>query len=837
MKYTIEHIREVTTGSFLQFAGSYSIEHLLTDSRRLLFAESSLFFALSGPRRNGSQFIQELYDRGLRNFVVSEPVDLSLYGQANFILVANTLEALQKLVSFHRSQFDFPVIGITGSNGKTVVKEWLNQLLEDQYTIVRSPRSYNSQVGVPLSVWQINEKNDLGIFEAGISQAGEMEKLEAIIRPTIGIFTNIGEAHAEGFESLERKVQEKALLFTRCEVVIFREDDAQIVRVLRASAEPFLSPARGAEPPLRLMSWGVDPRATVHVRGVDSTVHRSTIQLGFGEEVFSLEIPFADQASVENSIHCVCVLLHLGLPSRLIQEKFLRLAAIAMRMEVKTGINHCTIINDSYSADLSSLRIALDFLVQQQQQRKRTVILSDFLQSGMDETSLYQEIARLLQLKQISRLIGIGPAMCRQQELFKRNLASATETSFFASTGDFIQQFHNTGFRDETILVKGARVFQFERIERLLVRQAHQTLLEINLGLMAHNLRQYQQLLRPSTKTMVMVKAFAYGMGSYEIANFLQFQKVDYLAVAYGDEAVELRRAGIGVPIMVMNVEPSSFPALLQYPVEPVIYSFRLLDQVDQFMKKEGMTQLPVHLELETGMNRLGFALEDTEGLVERLKSSSLRIMSIFSHLAASEQAGQDHFTREQAERFSRAADQIQAAFNYPIMKHLANSAAIIRHPELQLDMVRLGIGLYGIDLAHNPGLDLREVSTLKTTIAQIKTLHDQDTIGYNRQGLATEGLTMATVRIGYADGYPRTLGNGTGKMWLKGRLVPTLGSICMDMTMVDISGVPNVQEGDEILVFGGELPVEQVAHWAGTIPYEIITGLSQRVKRVYFEE
>jgi Alr-MurF fusion protein len=837
VKYAIEHIGEVMAGSFLQYSGSYQIEYLLTDSRRLLFAQSSLFIALPGPRRNGSQFIKDLYDRGVRNFVVSDRVDFSGYGGANFLLVASTLEALQKMASLHRSQFDIPVVGITGSNGKTVVKEWLNQLLEDQYTIVRSPRSYNSQVGVPLSVWQINEKHDLGVFEAGISEAGEMEKLEKIIRPTIGIFTNIGEAHAEGFESVERKIQEKILLFRRAGVVIFREDDPLIAHALRTASEPFGSDNQRGLPPRRLMSWGMDPKATVHLRGIDRSEQSASIQLGFGDELFSVEIPFADNASVENAMHCVCTLLYLGLPIPLIREKFLRLAAIAMRLEVKTGINHCTIINDSYSADLSSLKIALDFLVQQQQHRKRTVILSDFLQSGMDEAELYWEIARLLQLKKISHLIAIGSAITRHQAVFHQALGPDVETSFFVSTGDFIQHFQSSNFRDETILVKGARVFQFEHIETLLVRQAHQTLLEINLDQMAHNLRAYQQILRPSTKTMVMVKAFAYGMGSYEIANFLQFQKVDYLAVAYADEAVELRRAGISLPIMVMNIEPASFVALLQYPIEPVIYSFRLLDLVDQFVKKEGITTLPIHLEIETGMNRLGFPLPDLGTLVKRLQTSSLRIMSVFSHLAASEESGQDEFTRRQADRFLQAAAQIQAGFDHPILKHLANSAAIIRHPELQLDMVRLGIGLYGIDLAHKPLLQLREVSTLKTTIAQIRTLHREDTVGYNRKGLATEGLTMATVRIGYADGYPRSLGNGNGKMWLKGRLVPTLGSICMDMTMVDISGVPGVEEGDEILVFGQELPVEQVANWAGTIPYEIITGVSQRVKRVYFKE
>jgi Alr-MurF fusion protein len=832
--YRTEHITEIVGGSFLQFHRDDGVEHLLTDSRRLIFPNSSIFFALPGPRRDGSQFVQDLYKRGVKNFVVSAQRDHASMPEANFIQVDSPTEALQRLASFHRSRFDIPVIGVTGSNGKTIVKEWLYQLLEDQFSIVRSPRSYNSQIGVPLSVWQMSEKNDLAIFEAGISQAAEMEKLEKMIKPTVGIFTNIGEAHSEGFESIENKIQEKLILFQETQVVIFCQDDPAISQALALSRSP-TSGWTMAHPDRSLMGWGYDPQARVRIKRMDKTSAETNMLLGFEGHDYSLTIPFGDDASIQNAMHCICVLLQMEIPKALIQEKLQRLTVLAMRLEIKKGINRSTLINDSYSADLSSLRIALDFLGQQKQHPKKTVILSDFLQTGRNQKELYQEIARLLEQNKIDRLLAIGEEIAATRAAFEGVLPA--EAIFYKSTDEFINNFHPSDFRDESILLKGARKFQFERIEGLLSSQVHQTVLEINFNDMAHNLAEFQRLLKPSTKMMVIVKAFAYGMGSYEIANFLQFQKVDYLAVAYADEAVELRVAGITIPIMVMNIEESAFPALLQYHIEPVIYSFRLLEKLDRFLKMEAMVNLPVHIEIETGMNRLGFSVEDMALLVGKLKQSSVRIQSVFSHLAASEEAQQDAFTVHQASLFLEATGQIQASFPYPFLKHLANSAAIIRHPHLQLDMVRLGIGLYGIDPENSKGLDLKEASTLKSTIAQIRPLSTNETVGYNRKGVAAKPITMATIRIGYADGYPRSLGQGIGKMWLKGYLVPTLGSICMDMTMVDISGVPDVKEGDEILIFGKELPVSQLARWAHTIPYEIVTGVSQRVKRIYFEQ
>ncbi len=818
LKYFIDHINTIVSGKFLSLHQNDLIEHLLTDSRRLIFPNTTLFFALGGARRSGNQFVEDLYQRGVRNFVVDNKNDIEDHQEANIILVENSLSALQQLASFHRQRFDFPVIGITGSNGKTIVKEWLNQLLEDDYHIVRSPRSYNSQIGVPLSVWQINETHEMGIFEAGISRPDEMKELEKIIQPTIGIFTNIGEAHSEGFKNIQNKIHEKLLLFNHAKTIIYNSDDKNISLEISASKNKY-----------ELIDWGKNQSAKIRIKNVNKDHGRTTIDF----ENFSLTIPFTDDASVENAITCICALLYLKIPVEQIREKLLRLSPVSMRLELKSGINNCSVINDSYSADINSLKIALDFMLQQQQHKKRTVILSDILESGKEERKLYDEVAQLLVQKKVDRLIGIGVKISAEKEIFH----AINETDFYVDADQFKKDFHRLHFREETILLKGARIFEFETIDRLLSEQIHQTVLEINLNAMAHNLKQYQRLLKPSTKLMAMVKAFSYGGGSFEIANLLQFHKVDYLAVAYADEGIDLRKSGINLPIMVMNPEITTFDALIQYQLEPVIYSFRLLNLFDGFLKKEGIRQFPVHVELETGMNRLGFSLQEITALIAALRNASFKIQSVFSHLAASEETQQDQFTKHQAASFFHAAIEIQLGIGYSFIKHIENSAAIVRYPEFQFDMVRLGIGLYGIDSAVSPHVNLQEVSTLKSTIAQIKHLADGDTVGYNRKGMADGKTTIATVGIGYADGYPRILGNGNGKMLVKGRLAPVIGSVCMDMTMIDITGIADVHEGDEVIIFGKQLSVEQLAKWAQTISYEILTGVSQRVKRVYFEE
>jgi Alr-MurF fusion protein len=852
LKYAIAHIAGIVQGEFLQRRpGGHEdeIEHLLVDSRRLIFPETTLFFALKGPGRDGQLFLEDLYKRGVRHFVVhsaaASPFTASPavgFPEANIILVKDTLAALQQLAAYHRRQFTIPVIGITGSNGKTIVKEWLNQLLEDKFHIARSPRSYNSQTGVPLSVWQLQPEHELGIFEAGISRPGEMPKLEAIIHPTIGVFTNIGEAHSEGFDNRMSKAAEKLQLFTGADVLVYCNDQPETDEAVNS----WVTDRAGKETPLRF-AWGRGIGAAVSIASIEKQDGWTTIRGHYPGQGLSFSIPFTDDASIENILHCVCVMLCLGLPFEAIPGKLEGLSAIAMRLELKNGINHCSIINDSYSADLNSLSIALDFLSQQQQHARRTVILSDILESGRAEQDLYKQVALALRQKKIDRLVGIGGKISAHASEFTALFRG--ETVFYPSVEQFRKDIHRLHFRDETILIKGARIFEFEQIDHLLSGQIHQTVLEIDLNAMAHNLRQYRQLLQPGTKVMAMVKAFAYGSGSYEIANLLQFHQVDYLGVAYADEGVALRKSGIGMPIMVMNAEDSSFDLLVQYNLEPVIYSFPLLHAFAASLKEQGILQFPVHIELETGMNRLGFPIKNTDELEKALAGAPFKVQSVFSHLAASEEPGQDDFTFRQAALFLETAKRLRSTLGYPFLQHIANTAAITRHPHLQLDMVRLGIGLYGIDSAqdrphpanpaHSPHslTDLQEVSTLKSTIAQIKHLEKGDTIGYSRLGIAAPGETIATIRIGYADGYPRSLGNGAGKMWIRGRLAPVTGSVCMDMTMIDITGIPDVKEGDEVTVFGKELSVSQLAQWAKTIPYEILTGVSQRVRRVYFEE
>ena len=830
MSYTIRHIAGIMEGEFLQFRGDDPIGNLLLDSRRLIFPATSLFFALRGPRRDGQGYLEELHRRGVRNFVVMGTTEIGRLPDANIIKVADTLAALQQLAAFHRAQFSIPVIAITGSNGKTIVKEWLNELLEADYAIVRSPKSYNSQTGVPLSVWALAPGHDLAIFEAGISRPGEMEKLEAILKPTIGIFTNIGEAHSEGFPGRAEKAAEKLKLFAGAEDLIFCADQRETFEAVRNWA----ATAEEGESRPGWISWGSDPDNAMRIVKRETIGDSTKITIHLHGIQGELLLPFKDPASIENALHCVTLCLILGVPLEKLALRVARLTPIAMRLELKSGINHCSIINDSYSADLSSLSIALDFLSQQQQHVRRSVILSDILESGRPEAELYGEVGRALQQRKVDRLIGIGARIGANAGVIGEWFTG--EQVYLPSVAAFVQEVHRLHFREETILLKGARVFEFEEIDRLLTEQIHQTVMEIDLDAMAGNLRAYRQLLKPRTRVMAMVKAFGYGSGSFEIANLLQFHGVDYLGVAYADEAVALRKGGIRMPIIIMNTENAAFDSLVQYNLEPVIYSFPLLRSFEKWLKREGIGAFPIHIELETGMNRLGFAAQEWEELLRVLPAAPLKVQSLFSHFAASEEPQQDAFSKRQAAAYLEMAARLERTLGYPFIRHLSNSAAIVRMPEWQLDMVRLGIGLYGIDSAGTQQLDLQEVSTLKTTIAQIKHLHDGDTIGYNRKGVAGSGTVTATVRIGYADGYSRKLGNGVGKMWLKGRLAPTIGSISMDLTMIDITGIPDVREGDEVVVFGKELSVSKLANWEQTIPYEILTGVSQRVKRIYFE-
>lgn len=833
--YNAASINKTLKGELLQETGFSEIDHLLLDSRKLSFPESSLFIPLVSPRRNAHQYIEELYRKGVSNFIVSEQVPLEKYPKANFILVKDTLQALHTLVAFHRHQFHIPVIGVTGSNGKTIVKEWLYQLLEKDYNIVRSPKSYNSQIGVPLSVWQMKPEHQLAIFEAGISQPGEMVNLEKIIRPTIGIFTNIGEAHSEGFLNIRQKINEKLVLFAKSDILIYCKDYLALNECVLAFHNQ-VGKKENQEGGPELFSWSRKTDADLRVVSVDKLDNHTRIDALYKQEPLHFSIPFVDEGSIENAIHCVALMLYMGKEQAVIQQRMDQLSNIAMRLELKQGINNCSVINDSYNLDLGSLTIALDFLQQQQQHATRTVILSDILQSGKSDATLYEEVADLLQKKGINKLIAIGKNIGREKKSFQQ--IEGLKTQFFTTTDEYIQQFNADDFQNETILVKGSRIFQFERIGKLLEQKAHQTILEINLTAISHNVKLYQSLLKPDTRLMAMVKAFSYGSGSFEIANLLQFHGVDYLAVAYADEGVELRRAGITMPIMVMNPEPASFDAILHWNLEPEIYSMQILLQFMEEITAAGKTDFPVHIKLDTGMHRLGFMKSEIAELAQILTATPLmKVQSIFSHLAASEDPEKDTFTQQQGRLFYDMSHELQKALGYTVIRHIANSAAITRHPDLQLDMVRLGIGMYGIDSSNGIQDQLRNVSTLKTTVAQLKHLEAGDTVGYGAKWTAKGPAVTATVRIGYADGYPRRLGMGVGKMLIRGKMAPVAGVVAMDMLMLDVTHIPDIAEGDEVIVFGQDLSVQELSAWAETIPYEILTGISQRVKRVYFQE
>jgi alanine racemase len=815
--YTVQELNQVINGNFLLREGDGNIEHLAFDTRRLQQPSTSLFFALKTEHNNGHNFLFAAYRKGVRNFVVSETIDTSPFPGSNLIKVDDVLTALQQIAAHHRHQFRYPVIGITGSNGKTVVKEWLYQLLHEDFNIVRSPKSFNSQIGVALSVWLMKHNNELGLFEAGISMPGEMDRLQQMILPTIGLITNLGEAHDEGFASRDQKLLEKLKLFEEAEIVIGPFD------LLKGNIDDG-----------KIFTWGYRADADIMITDIRRLKTSSAITFRYLGNEMSIDIPFTDDASIENAISCLSVLLHMNMEAAKIKSRFAVLHSVDMRLQLMHGINECLVINDSYSADTVSLKIALDFMEQQSSGLKKTAILSDFFETGRSSEDLYSVIARLLHEYKIEKLITIG----REMSEFLPGMVRNVEIRSYATVDDFLLEFRSSLFFKEIILIKGARKFGFERIVQLFEKKMHQTVLEINLNALAHNLKEYKRIIRPSTKIMAMVKAFAYGSGGAEIASVLQYHNIDYLGVAYADEGVELIKAGINTPVMVMNAEESSFQSIVDYNLQPVIYSFDLLGKFQTYLEQQAMAEYPVHIEIETGMNRLGFSLAELGELGKKLITGNIfHVESVFSHLAASEEEAQDDFTLLQAQRFHEACAILRENISYPFLRHISNSAAIVRHPALQMDMVRLGIGLYGIEIDHKDILDLHAVATLRSTIAQLKHVKRGESISYNRRGVVHRDSLIATIRVGYADGYSRQFGNGKGNMHIKGRMAPVIGTICMDMTMVDVTDIPGVKEGDEVIIFGPALDVEKVASWINTIPYEIMTGVSQRVKRIYFHE
>ncbi len=817
---------------------------LLTDSRFLSEAAGTIFFAIKGERHDGHRYVSELYEKGIRDFVLEKKSyqaseELRAFAEKEEVhvwLAENSIRALQELAARHRRQFTYPVIGITGSNGKTIVKEWLSSLLSGTFQIVKSPRSYNSQIGVALSVWGMDNEHDLGIFEAGISLQNEMQNLEPVIRPDIGIFTNIGSAHNEGFRSRKQKITEKMRLFRKSKVLIYCRDYQEIDEEIRI----FL---KAVNPDIELVGWSLKGQGSVLADIRKAEDHAIVVLYWKGEE-YVFRIPFTDDASVENAIHCAFAGLVLrqcagGKPSAGdFLEKFMQLKPVAMRLELKQGTQDNYIIDDTYNNDLGGLTMALNFMSQQHTRRNKVLILSDLLQTGLREEELYKDLADLVKAQEIELFIGVGEKLVANKHLFAQS--SRQEPLFFRETHELLEQFRFSSLQNNLILVKGARKYTFEKIVNKLVQKIHGTVFEVNLDALTHNLNFYRSKIGPGTKLMVMVKAFAYGSGSTEVAGWLQYHRVDYLAVAYTDEGVQLRRNGIQLPIMVLNAQPDSFGNLFDYNLEPEIFSLRNLREFLSFIasRKEPLPeQVNIHLKIDTGMHRLGFVEADISELMHLLSAHPfLRVASIFSHLVGADEVEHISFSRQQIRAFESLSGKIIAGLGYRPLRHICNSAGIIRYPEARFEMVRLGIGLYGVESAGLEQESLQTVGTLKTTISQIKSLPKGETVGYGRRGVLERDARIATIAIGYADGLDRGFSRGVGQVLVNGVLCPVVGNICMDMTMIDVTEAP-CEEGDQVIIFGKDHSIIQLADQIGTIPYEILTGVSERVKRVFYRE
>lgn len=825
MSYTINKICSIVKGtSFGKSNNNIIINDLIFDSRLIVAPDYSIFFALKGNHNDGHKYINELYNKGVRAFVIDDEEALQELivscKDASFIKVNNSLEALQQLASYHRNIFNIPIIGITGSNGKTIVKEWLYHILSPEFSVIRSPKSYNSQIGVALSAWQINDNHDIAILEAGISRSDEMQKLENIIKPNIGIFTNIGQAHGKNFSDVNHKIEEKLKLFHNVETLIFCIDHKEIYNAVKKLN-------------INTFTWSkTDNSADIFIKNITKNEKETCIKTIYNSEDIEIIIPFKDDASIENAIHCMLTALKLGIDISVIINKMKTLSPLEMRMELKSGINNCVIIDDSYNSDFNALTIALNFMNQQDHNKDKVVILSDILQSEFKEDELYQKIANLLKNKGINFIIGIGEAISRQKDKFD------IDKAFFKNTEEFISRYPIESFHNQLILIKGARTFGFEKISKVLQEKAHETILEINLNNLIKNYNYYRSKLKKETKMMVMVKAFAYGSGNFEISNALEFHHADYLTVAYADEGIELRKKGINLPIMVMAPELNTFESIIKNNLEPVIYSFRSLslleDAIDK-IEKTPSSPIGIHLKLDSGMHRLGFLSDDIEPLIERIKDNdSIRIRSIFSHLAGSDSSEFDDYTIRQIECFEDMSNRIISAFPYKILRHILNSAGISRFTEYQYDMVRLGIGLYGISACKEDKVST--VISLKSTIVQIKEYEIGETVGYSRKAVLSRKSRIGVIPIGYADGLKRQLGNGVGCFYVNGKAAPIIGNICMDMCMIDLTDI-ECKEEDTAVLFDESHPIEDIAMKCDTIPYEILTSISQRVKRVYYQE
>jgi len=809
------------TGGRITGRPDLPVTDIITDSRNLHYTGEIAFIAIQGIHHDGHLFIDPLFARGVKVFIVAKmPDNIDRYPGSAFILASDTVEALQRLAGHLRKLFRAPVIGITGSAGKTVVKEWLADILGLAVPVVRSPRSYNSQIGVPLSLLKLDDRYEYGIFEAGISMKGEMEKLAAIMDPDIGVFTNIGDAHDENFPDKESKVEEKLKLFKKTPVLIYCRDHNPVRQAIMKNDD-----FRSKE----IFDWSFkDPAARIFVRKLPSAEGTSRAEITFDGSASEFTIPFSDPASVENATAVIAVCLSLGIENNIIKRGVSGLVSVAMRMDIKSGINNCQLIEDYYNSDPGSLRMALEYM-KLQNRPKTTLILSDFIQSGRNEEELYGEVAELIRRAGIDKFIGIGETLVRNS----RNFDSGSK--FYWSTDEFIQRFNPSDHRDEAILLKGARMYEFERIGSLLELQTHSTVLEINLDNILHNLNEFRKLLNPGTGIMAMVKAFAYGAGASEIAGLLEYHRVGYFGVSCADEGMELRRSGVTLPVLVMNPDPSAFGQMIRYNLEPELYNFSSLGRFIEVASKHGLLHYPVHIKIDSGMHRLGFLPGETGLLGEMIRDNEcVRVISVFSHLAGSDDPSLDEFTQRQAGIFLESVEKIRSMAGYPFLIHILNTSGIVRFPEYQFDMVRPGIGLYGI--GRYKGINLKPAGTFKTRISQIKRIPAGEPVGYNCADVADYERIIAILPVGYADGLNRKLGNRKGNLFIKGRRVLLIGNICMDMCSADITGI-DLAEGDEAEIFGENIRIEEIAEICGTIPYEMLTSIPARVKRIFYRE
>lgn len=816
MNYQLKDIAKIIAAERIGQSAISEITQVSFDTRKPIQGKSTLFVALSGTSADGHQYVKRAYELGCRSFLVSRMAP-DFPKEANYLMVTDALRAIQELASHHRQNFQGTVVGITGSTGKTTIKEWLYELLHLEKRISKSPKSFNSQLGVALSALLISNKSDLAILEAGISKEGEMTNLQRIIKPDIGLFSNIGDAHQANFESYEKKVQEKMHLFSEAKLLLYCVDHDVIHREVKRSFKR------------KTKTWGASIHADLKVLSRVGKV----LDLEYKGERWTLKLEASDAYHYENVMHCVLFSLTQGLSIDFLKQGIPQLSTMSMRLEMKHGVDNILLVNDSYSADFQSLEVALDYLNSIAANQSKTLVLSDFVEQYFSEEEYLTRLNALIQSHDLAKVIGIGPLIGRFG-----NRIEVEELQLFEGTEEFLSKITSSMFKDEAVLVKGARKFRLERVVNFFQAKSNRTRLEVNLGALKHNYQWFRNRLPVGTEMMVMVKALSYGAGSFEVARLIEGLGARYLAVAYADEGVFLRRKGVTCPIMVLNPEAEGFVNLIQYNLEPELYSLSMTRDLVAFLKNEMMDHpMKVHLNFDTGMHRLGFVKKEMDQLIKALTESEdlVHVASVFTHLAASDDPQHRNFTQGQLDDIDRLTSAMKERLGYDFLVHACNTSGVLNYGNSCFDMVRLGIGFYGIDPSgnHNP---LMPALKLVTQISQVKEIEPGQSVGYGRGWIAQKKSTTATVPIGYADGLPRTAGNLKAQAYVNGKPVPFVGSICMDMSMLDVSGL-RVQEGDEVVIFETQAQLEQFSKDIDTIPYEVLAGISQRVKRVFIED